>query len=143
MNINGMPEKFWVVMKPSPGSGLEDILFASTFARLMNQVRGGLHEDEIVGIYADEDEARGEAMLLLGENTVRPQDAVAVEVLVHIMVIPKREMTARDLGEAAVEAVRNAVRVAEERGHQHHLGDQVSLGISEVMELRSLATAVG
>ena len=144
MEINGMPERFWVVTKPAPGSELVDVCFACTFERLLLQGRGGLQEDEIVGIFADEDEAKDEAMLLLGKYPVRPQDAVAVEVLVHVMVIPKsKEMTARELGEAAVEAVRNAVRLAEERGHQHHLGDQVSRGISEVMELRSLITAVG
>ena len=35
----------------------------------MNQVRGGLHEDEIVGIYADEDEATAGGDAALGRNT--------------------------------------------------------------------------
>jgi len=144
MNISGMPETFWVVTKPSPGSELVDVCFACTFERLLLQGRGGLHENEIVGIFADEDQARGEAMLLLGKYPVRPQDAVAVEVLVHVMVIPKsKEMPAKDLGEAALDAVRNAVRLAEEQGHHHRLERQVDLDISQVMELKSLTTAVG
>ena len=143
MNISGMPEQFWVVLKSSPGSGLEDICFACGFGRLMNQVRGGLTEDDIMGIYADEREAKDEAMRLLGKHPVRPQDSLFAEVIVHVMVQPKsEEMTAMELSEAAVEAVRNAVRVTEERGHQHHLEGQVSLGAGTV-ELRSLTTAVG
>ena len=64
-----------------------------------------------------------------------------VEVVVNVMVTPNdEEMTARELGEAAVEAVRNAVLRAEERGHQHRLKDRVSLGMSEVVELRNQLT---
>jgi len=144
MKIHGMPEQFWVVTRPTADSTVEDIRFACTFERLLLQGRGGLHENEIVGIFADEDQARGEAMLLLGKYPVRPQDAVAVEVLVHVMVIPKsKEMPAKDLGEAALDAVRNAVRLAEEQGHHHRLERQVDLDISQVMELKSLTTAVG
>ena len=57
MEIHGLPETFWVVTKPSPVSELADICFPCTFERLMLQARGGLNEDEIVGIYADEAEA--------------------------------------------------------------------------------------
>jgi len=144
MDIQGIPVQFWVVTKPSPVSTLADICFACTFGGLMNQVRGGLHEDEIVGIYADEDEAKDEALRLLGENIVRPQDAAFFEVVVNVMVQPKvEELTARELSQAAVDAVLNAVRHAEERGHQHRLGDRVSLGMSEVVALKSMLTAVG
>ena len=31
MDIQGLPEQFWVVTKPSPVSTLEDICFACTF----------------------------------------------------------------------------------------------------------------
>ena len=75
MLIHGLPERFWVVTKPSPVSGLEDILFPCDFGRLMLQIRGGLQEDEIVGIFADEDEARLTGMELLGEHPVRPQES--------------------------------------------------------------------
>ena len=144
MKTYGLPEEFFIVTKPSPGSTLEDILFPCTFSRLMNQVRGGLNEDEIVGIYADEDEARAEAMVLLGKHPVRPQDALIAEVVVNVTVMPKsEEMTAKELSRAAVEAVSNAVRIAEERGHQHRLADRVSLGMSEVVELKSMITVVG
>jgi hypothetical protein len=142
VKINGLPEKFWVVTKPSPFSTLEDILFPCTFERLMLQVRGGLNEKEIVGIYADETEAQRATARLLGDELVRPQDAVAVEVTVHVMAIPSNEeMTARDLAIAAVEAVRNAVRQGEQAGFRHGLQGQVSLGAGTV-ELRHIVTAV-
>jgi len=144
MKVYGLPEQFWVVTKPSPGAETADICFACTVEGLMRQTRGGLQEDEIVGIYADETEARQAAGRLLGEYPVRPQDAMCAEVLVHVMVTPRSgEMTARELGEAAVEAVRNAVRDAERRGHRHRLADQVSLGVSEVVELHNQLTATG
>ena len=143
MEIQGMPERFWVVTKPSPASELDDICFASTFTELMSRARGWLSEDEIVGVYADEDEAKGEALLLLGKNPVRPQDALFAEVVVNVMVVPKvEEMAARELGEAAVEAVANAMRLAEERGHHCRLKDQVSLGVGTVT-LQKLLTTVG
>jgi hypothetical protein len=144
MIIHGLPEQFWVVTKPSPVSQLCDIYFACTFERLLLQGRGGLHENEIKGIYADEDEAKEEAMRLLGECVVRPQDSAFFEVVVNVMVQPKvEELTARELGEAAVDAVQSAIRLAEERGHQHRLGDRVTLGMSEVAALRNQIVAYG
>jgi len=144
MKTHCMPERFWVVTRPSPASELADICFACTVEGLMRQARGGLNEDDIVGVYADETEARQAAGRLLGEYPVRPQDALAVEIIVHVMVTPRsEEMTARDLAEAAVEAVRNAVRDAELGGHRHRLADQVSLGMSEVIELHNQFTAIG
>ena len=68
MKIHGLPEKFWVVTRPSEVSELVDILFPCTFERLLLQGRGGLTEDEIVGVYADEDEAKEAAAKLLGER---------------------------------------------------------------------------
>jgi hypothetical protein len=144
MEIHGMPEQFWVVTKPLPISQLEDIRFGCTFGGLMNQFQGGLHEDEIVGVYADEGEATKAALRLLGKYPVRPQDAVFAEVVVNVMVTPNdEELTAKELGEAAVEAVLNAVHRAEEQGHRYRLKDRVSLGMSEVAELRNLQTMVG
>ena len=133
MNISGLPERFFVVVKPSPGSGLEDILFPCTFGRLMNQVRGGLQEDEIVGIFADEGEARQIAARSLGKHPVRPQDALFAEVVVNVMVVPKsEEMTAQELGKAAVEAVANAICEGEKAGLRHHLEGKVTLGAGTV-----------
>jgi hypothetical protein len=144
MLIQGLPETFWVVTRPTKVSTLVDILFPCTFSQLMNQVRGGLHEDEIVGIYADEDEAMLTARELLGEFPVRPQDALFAEVVVNVMVKPNTEdISAKDLANAAVEAVRNAVRRAEQAGHEHRLKDQVALGMSEVVELKNQLTAIG
>lgn len=144
MKVHGMPEQFWLVTKPSPVSALEDICFRCTFERLLLQGRGGLHEDEIVGIHADEVEARQAALRLLGKYPVRPQDAVFAEVVVHVMAEPiAEELTARELGEAAVEAVLNAVHRAEEQGHRYRLKDRVSLGMSDVAELRNMLTVVG
>ena len=144
MKIEGLPEKFWVVTKPSPVSTLTDVCFACTFPELMNQVRGGLKEDDIVGIYEDEDDARLAARELLGDFPVRPCDALAVEVVVHVLAIPNsQDMLARDLAKAAAEAVRNALRRAEQEGHEHWLKDRISLGTGEVVEVKNMATVIG
>ena len=60
--IHGMPDTFWVVTKPSQYSTVADVLFDSDISYLINQVRGGLAEKDIVGVYADPDDAK-EAML--------------------------------------------------------------------------------
>jgi hypothetical protein len=144
MKTHGMPERFWVVLQPSPVSALEDICFPCTFDRLIRQARGGLQEDEIVAVYADEGEARKAAERLLGRFPVRPQDALAVEVVVHVMVIPNdEEMPADEMTKAAVEAVSNAVRDAEQRGHRHRLEGRVSLGMSETVELKNMLAPRG
>jgi hypothetical protein len=143
MNIYGLPGQFWVVTKPSPVSTLEDILFPCSFERLMLQVQGGLHEDEIVGIYADEGEARRAAAQLLGDCPVSSQDAVFAEVVVNMMVQPDHEeITARELAKAAVEAVADAVRQGEKVGFRHHLERRISLGAGTV-ELHDLIVTVG
>lgn len=142
MTTYGLPNQFWIVTKPSPVSTLEDICFACTFERLMLQARGGLTEGEIVGIYADETEARQAAARLLGIYPVRTRDMVFVEVVVHVQAQPKNEeMKARDLAQSAVEAVRNAVRKAEEAGFSHRLQGQVSLGAG-TMELKNQTVVV-
>ena len=142
MKTYGLPEQFWIVTKPSPASTTEDICFSCTFPRLMLQVRGGLTEDEIVAIYADESEARQAAARLLGIYPVRPQDMVFVEVVVNIQAQAKNEeMKARELATAAVEAVRNAVRKAEEAGFSHHLQAHVALGAGTV-ELKNQTVVV-
>ena len=141
MQVHGVPEQFWVVTKPSPFSEMADVCFPCTFERLLLQGRGGLHEDEIVGIHADEGEARQAALRLLGKHPVRPQDAVFAEVVVNVMAQAKGEgMTARELGEAAVEAVLDAVQRAEKQGHRYQLKDRVRLGMSQAAELRNLQT---
>jgi hypothetical protein len=144
MKVHGMPEKFWVVTKPSPVSELADVCFPCTFERLLLQARGGLNEDDIIAVHADEGEAKKAALRLLGRYPVRPKDAVFADVVVHVMVQPiAEEITARELGEAAVEAVLNAVHLAEEQGHRYRLKDRVSLGISQAAELGNLSTVVG
>ena len=144
MKTYGMPETFWVVTKPSPLSETADVCFPCTFERLLLQGRGGLHEDDIVSVHADETDARRAAARLLGDYPVRPQDATFAEVVVHVMLQPKdEELTARDLGEAAVEAVLNAMHGAEEQGHRYRLKDRVSLGMSQAAELGNLQTTVG
>jgi hypothetical protein len=42
MKIIGLPERFWVVTRPSEGSELVDVCFPCTFGRLLLQGRGGL-----------------------------------------------------------------------------------------------------
>src|SRR5208282_3543436 len=94
MRIHGLSNTFWVVTRPNRVSELGDICFACTFKQLMNQSRGGLHEQDIVGVYADEAEARQLAMKLLGRNIVRTSDSIIVEVLVNVLMTPtKRNMT--------------------------------------------------
>ena len=143
MEIHGMPEKFWVVTKPSPVSDLVDVCFPCTFERLLRRGRGGLREDDIVAVHADEGEATRAAARLLGDHPVRPQDATFAEVVVNVMVTPNDEgMAAKELGKAAVEAVFDAVRLAEKAGFRHRLEGKVAMGAGTV-ELRNLQTTVG
>ena len=57
----------------------------------MIQTRGGLHEQDIVGVYADEAEAKRMAMKLLGRNIVRTSDSMIVEVVVNVLMTPTSE----------------------------------------------------
>lgn len=43
--------KFWVVTKPTELSVIEDILFETDIKSLFNQVRGGLKEEDIKGLF--------------------------------------------------------------------------------------------
>jgi hypothetical protein len=143
MHIHGLPENFWVVTQPTPVSELNDICFACTFGRLMLQALGGLAAADIVGIFADENEAKKLAEKLLGEKIVRVQDAVAVEVLVHMAVRPiEKDLTLKALLNATLESVENAVRRAEQMGFEHQLAGKISLGAGPV-ELHNQIVAFG
>lgn len=139
MNVYGMVNGFWVVTTPSPMSEMGDICFRCTFEQFALQVRGGLKEDDILGIYVDGDDAKEAAAKLLGGYTVRTSDSIIAEILVSIGVTPTaRDMTAGELSRAAAEAVGNAVRKAEEEGFQHLLEGMVEMGMGEVSVHNSL-----
>ena len=143
MNIYGLPETFWVVTKPSPVSVMNDICFQCTFAQLLLQGRGGLHEDDIVGVYADEIEAKKAASELLDEVPVTTADSLAVEVLVHLLVVPEADdLSIRALSQAAVEAVQNAVAHADKEGFRHHLAGKATMGMGPV-KLHEATVLVG
>ncbi|MGA2620200.1 MAG: hypothetical protein ABSF26_21485 [Thermoguttaceae bacterium] len=58
MKVHGLPETLWFVVSPTPNSDLGDICFECDFERFALQIRGGLDERKIVGIFADETEAK-------------------------------------------------------------------------------------
>jgi hypothetical protein len=58
--------EFWVVEKPSKDASIDDILFKSRDVDYYaNQIRGGLKEDNVVGLFRSEDKARKLAEKLL------------------------------------------------------------------------------
>lgn len=60
---------FWVVEKPSTSSTLDDICFeCENVAYLINQVRGGLSEKDIKGVFKKEAKAKKLAEKLLAER---------------------------------------------------------------------------
>lgn len=65
MKTHGLPETFWFVLSPSPTSTLGDICYECDFERFALQIRGGLNEKEIVGVFVDEAEAKELAEKLL------------------------------------------------------------------------------
>ena len=65
MKTHGLPESLWFVTGPTPNSELGDICFECDFERFALQIRGGLDEKQIVGIFADEAEAKELAEKLL------------------------------------------------------------------------------
>jgi hypothetical protein len=143
MNLHGLPEHFWLVTKPSPVSVMGDICFQCTFAQILLQGRGGLHEDDIVGVYADESEAKKAASELLDETPVTSNDSLAVEVLAHLLVVPEADnLSIRALSQAAVEAVQNAVAHAEKNGFQHQLAGKATIGMGPV-KLHEATVLVG
>ena len=74
MELHGLPETFWVVTRPSAVSELADICFPCSVAELMLRTLGGLHVDDIVGVFANETEAQETAKTLLDETSVSPTD---------------------------------------------------------------------
>jgi hypothetical protein len=99
----------------------------------MHKAKCGLRQADVVGIFDDEREATDTAKKLLGEWTVRCEDSLAVEVLVHLMCHPVTAgMTAKSVAQAAVEAVDNAVRQAESAGYRHRLSGDMRMGVGEV-----------
>jgi hypothetical protein len=65
MKLQGIPEWFWVVTVPTLYSSIGDICFRCDFRQFALQVRGGLDENTIFGVYADEAPAQAEAKRLL------------------------------------------------------------------------------
>jgi len=60
---------FWVVEKPSTSATLDDICFeCENIAYLINQVRGGLSEKDIKGVFFKEAKAKKLAEKLLAER---------------------------------------------------------------------------
>ena len=83
-------------------------------------------------------------MELLGEYPVRPCDALTVDITVHCIIAPKsQDISARELAQAAVEAVGNALHRAEKEGHEHRLKGRVTLGTSVVVELTNMMPVIG
>ena len=79
IKVVGMPERFWVVTTPTPNSEMADVCFACDFLQFALQVRGGLNENAIVGIFADEELATATATKLLaafGEQSDADADSV-------------------------------------------------------------------
>lgn len=71
MQIEGMPETFWIVTTPTAHSELGDICFACNFKQFALQVRGGLDVDAIVGLYADEEDAKDTAKKLIAARRAK------------------------------------------------------------------------
>ncbi len=65
MKLQGIPDCFWIVTVPTPYSSIGDICVRSDFRQFALRVKGGLDENTICGVYADEAIARAEAKRLL------------------------------------------------------------------------------
>jgi hypothetical protein len=65
MKLQALPEWFWVVTVPTLYSSIGDICFRCDFRQFALQVRGGLDDNTIFGIYADAALAQAEAKRLL------------------------------------------------------------------------------
>ena len=70
----GMPEHFWVVTKPSDAWDhdflasylvISDICFRTDYRTLMVQSLGGLKPRELLGVFADEEEAKKYAAIVV------------------------------------------------------------------------------
>src|SRR5690606_29776753 len=69
---------FWIVVEPTAVSTLADICFRSSFTHFAGQVRGGLHEDQLAGIFAEEESAAEMATSLLERRA--PADAANIRI---------------------------------------------------------------
>ena len=73
-----LPDVFWLVLDPSPASELPDVCFLCDLKQFARQIRGGLDENEIVGAFTDESEAKAIATGLLegkrGADQVSDED---------------------------------------------------------------------
>lgn len=76
MRIEGIPERFWIVTKPTQNSELGDCCFDVDFRQFALQIRGGLNIQDIVGFFADGDAARKTATRLLAGRDVDEPDSV-------------------------------------------------------------------
>jgi hypothetical protein len=59
--------RFWVVTKPTKNSELGDIFFETDLFGFVLQMKGGLKENEIIGVYKNEGKAKKEAEKLLSK----------------------------------------------------------------------------
>jgi hypothetical protein len=53
VEIAGLPLQFWLVMKPTPTSDVDDVRIKCSFKRLARMIKKGFPIDNAVGIYAD------------------------------------------------------------------------------------------
>lgn len=65
MKLQGLPEWFSVVTVPTLYSSIGDICFRCDFRQFALRIRGGLDENTIFGVYADDALAQAEAKRLL------------------------------------------------------------------------------
>ncbi len=75
MRVVGLPETLWFVISPTANSELGDICYECDFDKFALQIRGGLDERKIVGIFADEGEAKELAEKLLATIQQPSEDA--------------------------------------------------------------------
>ena len=69
MLVKGLPDKFWLVVSPSPVSTLGDICFECNLQQFAVQIRGGLNEQNIVAAFAEQGPA-----VELAERLLRAAD---------------------------------------------------------------------
>ena len=69
MIVKRLPDKFWLVVSPSPVSTLGDICFKCDLQQFAVQIRGGLDEQKIVAAFAEEQPA-----IELAERLLRAAD---------------------------------------------------------------------
>lgn len=74
MLVKGLPDKFWLVVSPLPNSTLNDICFDCDFRRFALQIAGGLDEETIVAVFAEQQPAveLAERLLRAAEEPRKP-----------------------------------------------------------------------